>query len=236
MKPTITPREAADIYTGIVGLPKPRPIPRISAIVPARSMAIADAYERMTHAPHVPNVKAAYAQLAREVSAQFQFLYNVVGLRVEAWTKPGQPYTTSTDMLADVLTNNHMFYFPTDSGYGDGAIADNPLLAAGESGLPLNDEFRVVHDYFGHGPSSSPFGPGGEESAWLNHGQTLTPMAFRALTTETRGQNSWVNFGPQMRAADGSLLTPDSPGYLKPAERAYAPQKTGLLPAWARTQ
>jgi hypothetical protein len=186
----------------------------------------------MEHEPNACAVASAYAQLAREVSAQFTFLRDTVGLVAEPWTADGQPYATSDAMLEDISANNHLYYFPTALGYGDGLVTDNPLLQPGLSGLPLNDEFRVVHDYFGHGPSASPFGPKGEESAWLNHAQTLSREAMRALTTETRGQNSWVNFGPQMRSASGELLKPGDSGYLTATERAYAPQKTGLLPSW----
>jgi hypothetical protein len=33
-----------------------------------------------------------------------------------------------------------------------------------------------------------------------------------------------------MRGPDGNLLKPGDVGYLKPSERAYAEQKTGILP------
>jgi hypothetical protein len=50
------------------------------------------------------------------------------------------------------------------------------------------------------------------------------------MTTETRGQNSWVNFGPQMRNADGSLMKKGDQGYLSPQDRKFAPQKMALMP------
>lgn len=49
-----------------------------------------------------------------------------------------------------------------------------------------------------------------------------TPLARRAEPSETRGQNSWVNFGPHAeanRTASGG-------------DTVYAPQKIGLLPQW----
>src|SRR5262249_44937515 len=46
--------------------------------------------------------------------------------------------------------------------------------------------------------------------------------ALPALTTETRGQNSWLNFGPYA----------EHNKHASPADTHYAPQKIGLLPAW----
>src|SRR5690606_39337381 len=48
-----------------------------------------------------------------------------------------------------------------------------------------------------------------------------TPLAARALTTETRGQNSWVNYGPYGEANRAN-----------PRETVYADQKTGIMPDW----
>ena len=56
-------------------------------------------------------------------------------------------------------------------------------------------------------------------------------LAAKALTTETRGQNSWGNFGKHLRTEKGSV--PQSikeNGYIPPKNRPYAPQKIGLLP------
>ena len=57
-----------------------------------------------------------------------------------------------------------------------------------------------------------------------------SPLARRAMTTETRGQNSWVNFGPQMRNEDGTLKKKGDEGYLDPKQREFAPQKMALFP------
>jgi len=50
-----------------------------------------------------------------------------------------------------------------------------------------------------------------------------SPEARKAMTSETRGQNSWVNYGPH-----GETNRSASQGATK-----YADQKTGLLPDWA---
>jgi hypothetical protein len=53
--------------------------------------------------------------------------------------------------------------------------------------------------------------------AWHEHAKMFSPLARRALTTETHGQNSWVNY------SEGHESLP-----LK--ERPFAEQKAILLP------
>jgi hypothetical protein len=86
-----------------------------------------------------------------------------------------------------------------------------------------NDAFRVVHDALGHfGPGNPFFRAPGEERAWLAHSRSYSPDALPAATSETRGQNSWVNYGPQAEANRGA----------SGANTVYADQKAGLLPDW----
>jgi len=198
---------------------------------------VADAYDAMPHAPLDPHVHAAYAQLSREVEDQFQFLTQRAGVKTEPWTKPGQPYATSAEMRKDVLQRNHLWYFPSESGFGGTAeesTRGNPLLATGRFGLPINDELRVVHDYFGHTAELNEFGPKGEENAARAHGIMFSPPAMDALASETRGQNSFVNQGKHLRRPDGSLPRVGDTDYIKPENRPYAEQKTGLLPGQMR--
>ena len=196
---------------------------------PARAARIAAAYEDMPHAPNDPEVKAAYDALAREVIAQWQAV-KATGLQVEYIT--GQdPYGNPRNAILDITENNHFWVYPTTDGFGssDVDVSDSPMLAVvpGESfnGKPVtvNDLFRVVHDYFGHAKEGVGFRADGEENAWRSHWAMLSPLARAAVTTETRGQNSWVNFGPHAetnKTASG-------------ADTVYADQKVGLLPAWA---
>jgi hypothetical protein len=138
------------------------------------------------------------------------------------------PYKSSKDLIDSVTSSNQMKYFPTEQGFGSGQVLDNPLLqktgkfnASGDEML-ANDLFRVVHDYHGHVKPKSSFGPKGEEVAYQNHKAMFSPEAQKALATETRGQNSFVNFG-------------DNAAYNKanPQNTIFADQKTGLLPDWA---
>lgn len=197
---------------------------------PERATRIAQEFDRMQHDPQNPEVRSAYDALARETSAQYQALLDT-GLKVE-FIKAGQedPYAASPRLAhLDVLDNNHMWVFSTKEGFGSSAFdpVDNPLLAdsghtiGGEPAM-VNDLFRVVHDYYGHIANGVGFRADGEENAWRSHMAMYGDEARRAATTETRGQNSWVNFGPYgeaNRTAGG-------------ADTHFADQKIGLLPDW----
>src|SRR5690606_20422310 len=109
-----------------------------------------------------------------------------------------------------------MAVYPTDDGYGPGATdldaSDNPLLVdtgiewaygspTGETRrVTANDLFRAVHDAFGHGLEGAGFRARGEENAWQAHVRLFKNWALYALTAETRGQNSWLNYGPHGEA------------------------------------
>ena len=204
------------------------------------SKKIADAYEAMKHEPNNPEVKKAYKAMANETIEQYKAMLNN-GYTIELFDGKGESYPNSKAMIADVKNNKRLVVFSTEQGYGEKGITakdrkENPLLA--DSGykdsngntLLVNDIFRGVHDFFGHTEHGNGFGPKGEEIAWRNHSRMYSPLAMKAMTTETRGQNSWVNFGPQMRKPDGSLYKKGEKGYLPPAEREFAPQKIGFLP------
>lgn len=194
---------------------------------PEAQAKIAAAYEAMQHNPNDPAVAKAYQALTDEISSQYDDLVNNKGLKVTKITDGTNPYKTSADLFEDVKKNNHMAYFPTEAGYGDGAtdVANHPLLKDTKyttpDGKPMkaNDLFRVVHDYYGHVEGENKFGATGEERAFQNHKKMLSPEAQKALASETRGQNSWVNFGP--KGAENRA---------NPANTVYAEQKAGLLP------
>src|SRR5262249_10272335 len=76
--------------------------------------------------------------------------------------------------------------------------------------------------YFGHFKEGVGFRADGEENAWRSHAAMFSELARGALTSETRGQNSWLNYGPP---AEHNKTA-------SPADTIYAPQKVGLMPAW----
>lgn len=194
---------------------------------PAHATKIAQAYEAMPHTPNDPATKQAYDALIGETADQYRHL-KASGMKFSKIT-PGQanPYANgSKDVFKDVHENNHLWYYPTEQGFGSGdEHSDHPLLQHVDLGgetLPANDLFRMVHDVFGHAKEGHSFSARGEESAWRDHSQMFSPLAQKALTSETRGQNSWVNFGPH-----------GEHNRANPAQTKYAEQKAGLLPDWA---
>jgi hypothetical protein len=197
---------------------------------PARAKRIADAYDNMVHDPSNPEVKKAYDAMAKETMDQYQAIKDS-GVKFE-FMDPSQPdpyHGNPRNMTEDVKKNNHMWVFPTDAGFGSGGmdVSNNPLLAqSGEvwNGKPatINDIFRGVHDYFGHVKEGVGFRADGEENAWRAHSSMYSDLARKAMTSETRGQNSWVNYGPH-----GETNKTAQQG-----ETKYADQKTGILPDW----
>lgn len=164
---------------------------------------IARLYDGMPVLARDQVTRAAYAALAEETAWQYAWLLRY-GIALVPWSQDGQPYRDSAEMCADLATHNRLYYFTGGEPH--------PLLGEANAWL------RAVHDCFGHAAEGYSFGPRGEENAWLHHSQMFSPLAQRALTTETRGQNCWVNNGCYR--------------LLPPAERPYAEQKAALLPLW----
>lgn len=171
-----------------------------------------------------PNVRKAYTELGKEVIRQFK----AMPVKVEVLNGQGEPYANSAEMRRDLLDNNHLYIFgTTPETFGPAGVdfTGHPLLQDSglkdQNGYPLllNDLFRAVHDYYAHTMSPTQFGPKGEEAAWKNHMAMTDNMWARwALTAETRGQNSWVNFNDS--------VDPNS----KISDREFARQKAVLLP------
>jgi len=182
-----------------------------------RAKSIAEAYEALPVLDNSPETQEAYAALATEVQQQWDFAEQKLGITFEAWTQEGQPYANSREMVEDVRENKHLYFFQGGQPH--------PLLnQPDENGLTINDKLRAIHDLFGHAAEDYQFGARGEENAWIKHSQMFSELAQKALTTETRGQNSWVNFGPQNFDENGERL--DIPA----SERPFAVQKVALLP------
>jgi hypothetical protein len=199
---------------------------------------IAQAYEDMQHAPNDPAVQASYDAMIRETLAQYEYILELgytFSPMVEGFENV---YPTVNEALEDMSVNKHLWFFPTDFGYGtnedgtlgqidDSEIAENPLLAWTDyeingQRLRANDVFRIVHDVFGHGLEGSLFRGRGEENAWQAHIRLYSDEAAGAVTSETRGQNSWLNFGPSGEA-NRTASTEDT---------VFAEQKIGLMPEW----
>jgi hypothetical protein len=182
-----------------------RPVPAVdfTTVVncPDRGRQIAEAYEA---APRFdPSAIPAYTAFVRETVRQFQFLTRPIergGLGVEVVLSQRDPYPDAATMMNELRERHRLRIYMT-AACGN----PHPYLADFENAM-----FRAVHDAFGHAAMGSEFGADGEEAAWLAHSHLYSPLARRALTTETRGQQAALLYGNQ---------------------QGFAPQKLCLLPA-----
>ena len=229
------------------------PVEKITKLDENLSKRISDAYDNMKNDPNNPKVKAAYEAMAKETLEQHKAIIDK-GYKVEI--NNTEPYSDSGAMIEDLRDNKRMKIFSTESGFGDEPITDeqrkeNPLLrdsgfkdVNGET-LLVNDVFRFVHDFFGHAKLGNSFGPIGEENAWRVHSEMYSPEARKAMTSETRGQNSWVNFSGvndavfkkrdkarQLRK-EGKIEEANQMVGEVYEEMSFADQKVGLLPDFA---
>ena len=209
------------------------------AVDESRATRIAQAYEEMENAPQDPVVREAYENLIVQTIDQYRALENA-GYKfwfTDLSIPDNIEYLSSPwNAMRDIRANKTMGIFPTDEGFGssDLDVSNNPMLMdtgiEWPSGSPngpkkkvlANDLFRAVHDAFGHGLEGSGFRARGEENAWQAHVRLFTGSAVGAITSETRGQNSWLNYGPygeQNRNA-------------KVEDTIFADQKVGLMPAF----
>lgn len=200
---------------------------------PELGARVAQAYDEMPHNPNDPEVAAAYQAFKDETLEQYKYITERMGIKPEFYPEGADPYPTSPrQAVLDVRENKHMYVYPTESGFGDAAAAgkygDHPLLEKvpglkwNGKDVTYNDVFRFVHDTFGHIKEGVGFRASGEFNAWRQHAAMYSPSARRAMTAETHGQNSWVNFGPH-GAKNRKAST---------AKTVFADQKAGLLPEW----
>ena len=211
---------------------------------------ISDAFIAMKHAPQDLEVAKAYRQMIKETQDQFE---EILAAGYVVVMNDNDAYASSGDMIDDLRNNKSLNIFSTEAGFGDTPITaeqrrDNPLLAktkfkdANGRTLLANDVFRFVHDFFGHAKLGNSFGAKGEENAWNVHARMYSPLARRAMTTETRGQNSYFNFSgdnKKLEALREKGNQQREAGDLKGAEETtskiyeiskFADQKVGLMP------
>jgi hypothetical protein len=228
--------QVAERYAESKGIPYKRQA-RYVEVDEDRARRIAEAYDAMPHAPKDPAVKEAYADLIRQTKDQYQALIDD-GYQFTFFDSNTDPYAGNPfNAMRDLRQNKRMAVYGTYDGYGTegitgAAVEDNPMLE--DTGLrwpdqngvehmvTANDLFRAVHDAFGHGLEGAGFRARGEENAWQAHARLFTGPAVGAITSETRGQNSWLNFGPYGETNRTAKLE----------DTVFAEQKTGLMPEW----
>ena len=129
-------------------------------------------------------VKKSYAQLIHETELQF----NSLPVKV-SFHEGDKGYENSSEMMDDVHNFNHLWVF---KGGDDHTELGSKTID--KNGITANDKFRAVHDYETHAAEGYEFGKDGEENAWIQHSKIVSPLAQWALSSETRGQNSFVNY------------------------------------------
>lgn len=196
---------------------------------------MAKVYDELVSDPTNPAVQSAYAKLVEETKQQYDYMTNELGIKIEYVTKDpynvlkfdanGKPVWETDETGKFVLDENGNKIQATtpDSRLMMKDVLENKTLKVRDSAIdfvdyphPLltveeNNLFRAVHDFFGHAASGRSFNADGEEAAWVSHSSMFSPEARRAMTTETRGQNSYFNFKD-------------------PENKQFAPQKAALFP------
>jgi hypothetical protein len=174
-------------------------------------------------------MKAVYDQAAKETGQQFKAIPNKVRMyskdeaaQMDYLARAGRLGQKPAEFMRERLAEGKPFnvFKDTDNAHEYLAKVD-PV-----TGMNENEQFRAVHDYFGHLGTKRPntFGPKGEENAWLAHRQMYSPLAEPAVTSETRGANSFVNYVDPKNLALRKRGMPTT---------EYAENKPVLLPAEA---
>jgi len=191
--------QGAAEYARSQGLVRPNRYDNVLVNLP-QAKRIAQDYEEAPEFDKsaIPHFRA----MAEETKHQYDYLTRPKsrgGLGVDVTVTSTDPYKRARDMMADANSGKFSVLSTAQTG-------GHPFFTNDE-----NDMFRAVHDFFGHAATGRGFDPHGEEAAFRSHYSMFSPLARPAMATETRGQNSALNFG-------------SNPG-------AFAPQKIVTLPS-----
>lgn len=155
---------------------------------PQRGFAQALAYRGAMGAPEAPEAAESYKAMSGEVERQYEFMTRPEakgGMGLTHEVSAEDPYESAQAMGHDVGTFRRIRTLAT--------ATTGPTLGLTEQ---QNDRFRAVHDVFGHAALGRGFTRHGEEAAYRAHVQLFPQQARSAMTSETRGQNSFLNYGP----------------------------------------
>lgn len=213
-------RDVASEYAKSAKIPY-SPSETYAPVNPKLGEKLADFYDSAKSDPKDPAVQKSYQALADETLAQYKAMTDA-GYSIEPFKGKGEPYKNSDEAIADIRDNKHLYFLKTEGNFS--GEQSNPMLQ--DSGITIdgdhllvNDVFRAVHDFFGHGKEGYQFGPRGEFNAWRAHSEMYSPEAQGALAAETLAQNSWVNFGEHVRGKEIALK-----------DRPFAEQKAVIVP------
>jgi len=148
-----------------------------------RGTAIGRAYAALPDYDSRPIVHKCYDAFIRETMAQLANIEKVLTVEVT----DSDPYADFSELFADIRDNGRLAVLSSATTGG------HPYMTNDQ-----NDAFRAVHDFHGHFMSGRDFTRHGEEAAFQRHMRMYGIFARRAMTVETRGQNSmfiWINGG-----------------------------------------
>ena len=145
--------------------------------------------DSMASGGNQPGLKESYESMRTHVRSQYEHMTRSkeeggMGITHEVTAK--DPYSHPAGMAEDLQKNSRIKTFATAS------TGPHEFFSNEE-----NDMFRAVHDVFGHAAIGRGFSRHGEEGAFLAHRQMFPKEAHAALASETRGQNSYLNYSPE---------------------------------------
>ncbi len=175
--------EGASKYAAQMNLYRPKSFSDVLVNIP-QAIRIAKEYEA---APSMERrALDSYKNMAEETKRQFDYMTRPIskgGLGVDVSVSENDPYKKAAEMMEDANQSRFKVLSTKTTG-------GHPFFTDDE-----NDMFRAVHDFFGHAATGRGFDPHGEEAAYRSHSAMFSPRARGAMTTETRGQNSALNYG-----------------------------------------
>lgn len=174
-------------------------------IDPEHSQAIAKAYEEMKHTPSDPATKASYDALIDETAKQYDAIKKT-GLKIEPVPAGSpDPYAANPRLAAvDVAENNHLWFFPTESGFGTvNKITDNPMLRkTGEEAVKRYQKFNTTTAMASPGSDVMTEIQRGTAAHWLqNQGRFDDFKKFAGVPEEFRSRTA--HFPSDMRYIGG---------------------------------
>lgn len=150
-----------------------------------RGFKVQQAYRQAQRSPEMPGIRKSYEAMRQGVNRQYEFMTRpkaAGGMGLQHEVTEHDPYKTPQEMAQDVA-HGRIRSMSTEATGGHAFFSNAE-----------NDRFRAVHDVFGHAAIGRGFSRHGEEAAFLSHRQMFPKAAHAALASETRGQNSYLNY------------------------------------------
>jgi hypothetical protein len=190
MGPMSEIQNSAATYRTENGIARPRSTDYSGVVMPrTASRQIARAYDKLPDFDQ--RALPAFHAMRREVGKQFEHMTRPTsrgGLGLHVEVSDNDPYQEEgvngiiRRARSDVVNNNRLKVLSTRATGGHAVFSNDE-----------NDQFRAVHDLYGHIGSGRGVDIHGEEAAYQKHASMFTPLARQALATETRGQNAGLH-------------------------------------------